>query len=98
MTMLVETSKSVLRFSVACTLLLTSLLYSGRAQAEEPIIRHPGDHPSYSVEIEPHLDFAFFLPTAGSSGFGLGGRFTIPIVKNGFVPSINNSVGIGFGL
>jgi len=25
-------------------------------------------------------------------------RFTIPIVKNGFVPSINNSVGIGFGL
>ncbi len=96
--MLVETSKSVLRFSVGCVLLLTCLLHPGRARAEEPIIRHPGDHPNYSVEIEPHLDFAFFLPTAGSSGFGIGGRFTIPVVKNGFVPTINNSVGIGFGL
>ena len=61
------------------------------------IIERAGDHPTYSVELEPHA-LAFFAPAAGSDGLGLGGRATIPIVKNGFVGSINNSVGIGFGL
>jgi hypothetical protein len=98
MTMLVETSKSALRLFFACGVLLACLFASRSARAEESIIRHPGDHPNYSVEIEPHLDFAFFLPTAGSTGVGIGGRFTIPIVRNGFVPTINNNVGIGFGL
>jgi hypothetical protein len=68
------------------------------ARAEELIIKRAGDHPAYSVEIEPHLTLAFLIPSAGSSGIGLGGRFTIPIVKNGFISSINNSVGIGLGL
>jgi len=96
--MLVETSKSALRLLFACVALCLFLVVSRNARAEESIIRHPGDHPTYGVELEPHLDFAFFLPTAGSTGVGLGGRATIPVVKNGFVPSINNSVGVGFGL
>ena len=96
--MSVETSKSVVRILFASLALSVFLLLPRGARAEESIIRHPGDHPNYSVEIEPHLDFAFFLPRAGTTGFGGGGRFTIPIVKNGFVPTINNSVGIGFGL
>ena len=33
-----------------------------------------------------------------SDGFGVGARFSIPIVDNGFVSAINNSVAIGFGL
>jgi hypothetical protein len=98
MTMWVETTKSALRFILACAALLACLAAPRGARAEESIIKHPGDHPNYGVEIEPHLDFAFFAPTAGSTGFGVGGRLTIPIVKNGFVPTINNSVGIGFGL
>jgi hypothetical protein len=96
--MLVETSKSALRLLCACAALLCGLAISRGARAEESVIRHPGDHPNYAVELEPHLAFAFFLPQAGSTGVGIGGRATIPIVKNGFVPSINNSVGIGFGL
>jgi hypothetical protein len=98
MTMLVEPSKSALRLFFACGVLLASLVVSRAARAEESIIRHPGDHPNYTFEIEPHLDFAFFLPTAGSTGVGVGGRFTIPVLRNGFVPTINNNVGIGFGL
>lgn len=74
------------------------LLVAGAARAEDMIIKRPGDHPTYSVELEPHLALAFVVPTAGSNGVGLGGRFTIPIVKNGFISSINNSVGIGFGI
>jgi hypothetical protein len=66
--------------------------------AEEMIIKRPGDHPVYSVEAEPHLALAFFFPEAGTTGAGIGGRFTFPIVKNGFISGINNSVGIGLGL
>jgi hypothetical protein len=96
--MLVRTSKSVLRILGCAFALCACFLVSRTALAEDSIIRHPGDHTNYSVEIEPHLDIALFLPTAGSNGVGVGGRFTIPVVKNGFVPSINNSVGIGFGI
>jgi hypothetical protein len=89
---------ALLRHLVLFAVLVAVGLGARSARAEDLIIKRPGDHPTYSVEIEPHLTLAFFIPTAGSSGVGLGGRFTIPIVRNGFIPSINNSVGIGFGL
>src|SRR5579859_4018996 len=97
-TMLIATSKPGSRWLFVCALCALCLGVSSVAKAEESIIRHPGDHPNYTFEIEPHLDFAFFLPTARSTGVGLGGRFTIPVVKNGFVSTINNNVGVGFGL
>ncbi len=34
----------------------------------------------------------------GSIGFGLGGRFYIPIMHDGFVPAINDEFGIEFGI
>ena len=64
--MLVATSKSVLRWLLACSLFAACLGVAGVARAEESIIRHPGDHPNYSVEIEPHLDFAFWEGDAGA--------------------------------
>jgi hypothetical protein len=73
-------------------------LASRSARAEESIIKRPGDHPNYGVEIEPHLLAGFLAVSHGGDGYGLGGRFTIPLMKNGFVSSINNNVGIGFGL
>jgi hypothetical protein len=57
------------------------------------VIKFPGLHPAYVFEAEPHLllaPFSGFLP-------GVGFRGTVNIVQNGFVPSINNSVGITFG-
>jgi hypothetical protein len=91
-------SQSAVRLLVLVAVTAAMWLGARSAHAEDMIIKRPGDHPTYSVEIEPHLALAFFVPTAGSSGVGLGGRFTIPIVKNGFISSINNSVGIGFGV
>ncbi len=91
-------SALLLRRIIFLGILLAAGLAARSASAEDLIIKRPGDHPVYSVEIEPHLTLAFFIPSAGSSGVGLGGRFTIPIVKNGFISSINNSVGIGFGI
>ena len=70
------------------------------ARADTLIIRHPGDHSRYVFEAEPHLLLGVIDPpgVASGSGFGAGFRGTVVIVPNGFVPSINNSVGIGFGL
>jgi hypothetical protein len=75
------------------------LLSAAHADAQ---IKEPGAHRSYSVELEPHAlllwrDHARDHWDDGS-GYGLGMRASIPIVENGFVSSINNSVAIGFGL
>lgn len=75
-----------------------SVVVAGATRADaQSIIKNPGDHPDYKVELEPHLDFGWANLYA-SNGFGLGARATIPIVQNGFIPSLNNSVGISFGL
>ena len=63
----------------------------------EGIIKHPGDHPKYSVELEPHglLDWDSYY--WGGTGYGLGMHAVIPLVDNGPVSTINNNIGIGFG-
>jgi hypothetical protein len=74
---------------------LAAVLFSSRvAFAEQAIIKHPGDHPHYAFEAEPHLLVGW---RELRDGPGIGFRGTIPLVHNGFVSSINNSVGIGFG-
>jgi hypothetical protein len=75
---------------------LASPLFERQARADDTI-KHPGDHPDYKVEVEPHVLLGWDDIYA-TGGLGLGGRFTIPIVHNGFIDSINNSVGIGFGM
>jgi hypothetical protein len=79
---------------LALALLLSPLLAA--PAAADDTIKHPGDHPHYAVEAEPHVLLGWGDGWGG--GIGVGGRFTIPIVDNGFVSTINNSVGIGFGL
>ncbi len=64
---------------------------------EHAIIKDPGDHPRYVFEAEPHLIVGWgdpFFP-GGLPGGGFRGTFHI---ANGFVKSINDSVGIGVGL
>jgi hypothetical protein len=76
---------------------LAALVVSPRAARADDTIKTPGDHPSYKFEIEPHLLFGV-ENHYGANGYGIGARAAIPIVENGFVPSINNSVAIGFGV
>lgn len=78
----------------AVTLAVPSFANDARA---DDTIKHPGDHPDYKVEVEPHVLLGWDDIFA-TGGLGVGGRFTIPIVHNGFIDSINNSVGIGFGM
>jgi hypothetical protein len=80
--------------------LAASVLFfvTGAARADEAIIKAPGDHPDYRFEAEPHGLIGFGGPfEKGRSDFGAGFRGTLILVDNGFIKSINNSVGIGFG-
>jgi hypothetical protein len=77
------------------------LLACARPARADDTIRRPGDHPHYHVELEPHLSLGWggvdgYDGAGAGIGF-LGGRVGIPIVENGFVPTINNSVAISFG-
>ena len=84
--------------AASCVLVVLSLAES--AHADRLVIRKPGLHPAYTFEAEPHLALGFIDPPgpARGTGIGLGFRGAVEIVDNGFVPSINNTVGIGFGL
>src|SRR5579859_3933733 len=91
------------RALLASAVALGSLCASASlARAADNTIRQPGDHPHYLFEIEPHLDLAWFdyVGYAGlgyDAGIGLGLRATVIVAQNGFIPTINNTVGIGFG-
>jgi hypothetical protein len=69
------------------------------ARADDTI-KHPGDHPQYSVEPEPHvlIGWASNYYYGSDDGFGLGGRVSINLTHNGFIEKINNSVALGLGL
>ncbi|HEY6078507.1 MAG TPA: hypothetical protein VIW29_06880 [Polyangiaceae bacterium] len=89
-----------LRTGVSLLGLLTLGLASRSARADTLTISNPGDHPRYTFEAEPHLVLGFIEPPgyASGAGFGVGFRGSLPIMRNGFIPKLNNSVAIGFGL
>jgi hypothetical protein len=80
---------------VAFVASMLALLNAAPAKADQSIIKFPGDHPDYVFEAEPHLLVA--LVPFDEPEFGAGFRGTIEIVDNGFIKTINNTVGIGFG-
>lgn len=85
------------RYVIAASVLLVAGS-SSEARADEMIIKTPGDHPDYRFEAEPHALLGYAGPfEKGRGDFGAGFRGTVIIVDNGFIKSINNSVGIGFG-
>lgn len=90
------------RLAVLAGLAAASCIFLSAGEADAQI-KQPGAHGRYSVELEPHALLWWGAHGNdywhdGDNGLGLGLRATIPIVENGFIKSINNSVGIGFGL
>src|SRR5690349_6955047 len=81
----------------ALALVLCFLGFSRSAHAQS-IIRQPGNHPDYAFEIEPHLAFQWANRFGPDDGFGPGVRFNIPFMHNGPIKTINNNMGITFGL
>ncbi len=91
-------TKGWFKSAMACATLLSSVSVCRSIYAQSTI-RQPGEHPDYSVELEPHFALGAFDPPGNTiaPGFGGGLRLTIPVVKQGFIASINNSIGISFG-
>lgn len=85
-------TKPLLPLLAALGLLLSTQLASAQ-------IDRPGNHPNYAAEIEPHLVIQWYDDApCGDEGLGLGLRASIPVMQDGPIPKINNSLAIGFGL
>ena len=71
-----------------------------RASLAQSIIERPGERPHYYFEAEPHLDAGLLDAPGfgGGTGLGLGFRGTVELLKVGFIPKLNDSIGIGFGV
>ncbi|MDB4933976.1 MAG: hypothetical protein JWP87_948 [Labilithrix sp.] len=83
---------------VGLVALLVALVAPAVARADENVIKNPGDHPAYRFEAEPHALLGYAGPfEKGGADFGAGFRGTIIVADRGFISSINNSVGVGFG-
>jgi hypothetical protein len=87
--------------TLCLTLLAAAALgaWAPEAQAQSTI-KQPGARPQYHFEAEPHLLAGVFDPPGfgAGTGFGLGFRGTVELAKDGFLPKLNDSVGIGFGV
>ncbi len=90
-------SSTPARIALFAALLAAPLLVSTPALSQS-VIKRPGDHPDYSVELEPHFVLQWSNRFGGSEGIGPGFRANIPFLDNGPVPSINNNMAISFGL
>jgi hypothetical protein len=87
------------RGAISALLFSAAAVVCARSAKGDDTIKHPGDHPKYAVEIEPHGVWGWtHYNYAPGDGFGLGARFSIPVTDDGFVKSINNSVAISFGV
>jgi hypothetical protein len=88
---------------MAKTLLRPLALLAGASVATLASTAHAqvgtGAPPHYSVELEPRLDFnPNSVFSYGGTGIGAGVRASIPVMSPGFIPSINDSVAVTFGL
>lgn len=102
---MIRTSK----LSILPLLIVGAVAATPRLCYAETIINQPGNHPAYSVELEPHLSLGWAnvgrndpwpndVSFNNRAGFGPGLRLSIPLVNNGFVKTINNTVALGFGV
>lgn len=83
-----------------------ALLFSPEARAES-VIKQPSRHPVYRAELEPHLDIlpwhrnyghGYYGNGLGNVEFSGGFRASIEIADPAFIPKINNTVAITFGI
>jgi hypothetical protein len=92
-------STKLARGALALLVSLAAMFGAAPARAQSTI-KQPGARPSYVFEAEPHLSLGLLDPPGfgGGTGWGAGFRGTIELLHNGFIPKLNNSIGIGFGL
>jgi hypothetical protein len=85
--------------AVAPALLFACLAAAPGASAQLTI-RHPGDRDQTHVELEPNFQLGVITPPGVGTGVGIGTgiRASFEVLRNGFVPTIDNSIAIGGGI
>ena len=91
--------RRVCRTGLSAAAAAAMILAATEATADRLTIKYPGRHPHYVFEAEPHLNIGLIDPPGIGAGKGIGAGFrgTLELVDNGFVDTINNTVGITFG-
>ena len=96
--------RSLALFTVAAVLVAGPLASRAYAQEEggqssgESVVRKPGGLMDASEHDRPSmLSFFLELPYYGGFGLGAGARYTLPLLKNGFISNLNDSVELEFG-
>ncbi len=86
-------------YGFVATALLAACCWSLPAAAQSTI-KSPGQRPPYYVELEPHGLVGLFDPPGFGYGTGLGAGFrgSLEVAREGFLPKLNDSVAVGFGL
>lgn len=90
---------SLARHSVSLLVAWALFAWSSLAQAQSTI-KAPGQRAQYFFEAEPHLLAGLLDPPGlgAGTGLGVGFRGTFEVVSEGFIPKLNDSVGIGVGI
>ena len=97
MPMRTSTPHTCTRLTLASAVAAFVVCASSSARADEQLlIKNPGDHPRYFFDAEPH-GLVGYGPFVRNFSAGAGFRGTFILVQNGFVPTINNSIGLGVG-
>lgn len=71
------------------------LMWTWQARAQ---LKTPGEHIRYGVEVEPHLALQWASLPGEAAGIGPGLRLSVPIIADGPLKKINNSLAIGVGV
>ncbi len=85
--------------NLSSAILVGAVLMTASANARaQSTIDKPGAHVRYLFELEPHFSVGTFDPPGSGTGTGFGGGVhgTFEILRRGFIPTLNDSVGIGF--
>ncbi|PTL82414.1 hypothetical protein DAT35_16490 [Vitiosangium sp. GDMCC 1.1324] len=83
---------------VAVVFLAVLMPEQARAQGDSNSMSSPGGLKDAGThERSPMLSFFGLLPWGYGTGIGVAGRYTLPILKDGFIPPLNDSVELEFG-
>jgi hypothetical protein len=89
-----QSSTRAIRAALAAGAVAGAALLARPASAQ---IKEPGAHYKYSVELEPQFVVQWAYTDWDATGIGAGLRASIPVIANGPITTINNSLAVGFG-
>jgi hypothetical protein len=102
-------TRTTYRFLAAACMSAGALVaFSPEAGAVDWVIKSPSQHPQYRAELEPHANLIAYryrgygrgrnYRTFGDPEFGAGFRASIELGDPLFIPKLNNTIAISFGL